>query len=168
MMRFIPIAIFVLFAALATVMLLHKKPAAPHSASFAMPELQLATLEGEARTLALQEGLAVVNFFASWCTPCLAEHKELVALKEQFPDVMFHGVAWNDTTENIRTMLDTHGNPYDAVWADARGQAAIALGIRGIPETYIVKNGRVIYHLSGPIVEAIRKNEIEVLLEPLP
>lgn len=164
MTRLVPLIVFVIFAAMAAVMLLHEKPKATHANRFAMPALEVATLDGESQTLQFTTGISVVNFFASWCTPCLVEHKELVVLKKKFPDIIFHGVAWNDKKESTEGMLREHGNPYDYVWADGNGKSAISLGIRGIPETYIVKNGTVIYHIAGPITESIRIAEIEGVL----
>jgi cytochrome c biogenesis protein CcmG/thiol:disulfide interchange protein DsbE len=164
MKRVIPLLVFVVFAAMATVLLLHAKPTAPHSASFVMPSLELVTRENEPHQLVLDNGVVVVNFFASWCAPCLAEHQELITLKKRFPQVTFHGIAWNDTAEKISAMLKEHGNPYDATWLDNSGSSAIALGLRGVPESFIVKEGRVIYHVAGPITASIRSSEIEPLL----
>ena len=164
MSRFAPILVFLIFSALVTVLLLHEKPDVTHSEARQMPLLNLTMLSGTEAQVQFYDGITVVNFFASWCTPCLAEHKELMILQKQFPDVSFNGIAWNDSKENIEKMLKDHGNPYDAVWLDTNGSSAVALGLRGVPETYIVKNGSIIYHLAGPILEGTRKNEIEALL----
>ncbi|MFZ4125853.1 MAG: redoxin family protein, partial [Rickettsiales bacterium] len=130
-----------------------------------LPTLRIHALDDERVQFTLNEGTHLINFFASWCLPCVAEHSELVALKKQFPAVTFHGIAWNDTAENIDAMLKKHGKPYDFVWADARGKAAIALGLRGVPETFIVRDGQIIYHLSGAIDASNRETIMRMLRE---
>ena len=134
------------------------------------PPITLAGLDGKKTVTlsALGGQVTVVNFFASWCAPCLAEFPEFTALKKQFPEVKFYGVAWNDTPEILNPWFKKHGNPFDAVWLDAEGKAAIALGIRGIPETYIVgRDGRVRYHLAGAIEPGLREETLAPLLTAL-
>jgi cytochrome c biogenesis protein CcmG/thiol:disulfide interchange protein DsbE len=163
-LRLVPLLIFALFASIAAVLLLREKPVAVHTESYTLPTLKLSALNDKKRAFAVEDGTMLLNFFASWCAPCLEEHQSLVALKKAFPNVRFHGVVWNDTPNAIRDMLLEHGNPYDALWIDDAGQAAIALGLRGIPETFVVKQGRVIYHISGPITDARRLKNLEAVL----
>ncbi|MFM9890010.1 MAG: TlpA family protein disulfide reductase [Rickettsiales bacterium] len=135
-----------------------------------LPAITLGGLDGQ-KTLTLSElnsDVVVVNFFASWCAPCLAEFPEFTALKKQFPKVKFYGVAWNDTPEILHPWFKKHSNPFDAVWLDADGKAAIALGIRGIPETYIVgRDGTVRYHLQGAIEPGMREEKLVPFLTAL-
>ncbi|MBN8543430.1 MAG: redoxin family protein [Alphaproteobacteria bacterium] len=165
MTRAVPLIVFLVFAAIAAVLLLHKKPVAADFAPYPLPTLSIAALHDETAPFVLGDGTHLINFFASWCLPCVAEHAELIALKKQFPSVTFHGIAWNDSAENIDAMLEKHGKPYDHVWADTNGKAAIALGLRGVPETFIVRNGRVIYHLSGALDANNRDAVAKVLHE---
>jgi cytochrome c biogenesis protein CcmG, thiol:disulfide interchange protein DsbE len=166
MKRVIPLLVFIVFAWMCAVMLLQKErpKSEDHAVHFALPNLTIHAMDDETKRFNVGQEISVINFFASWCTPCLAEHAQLIALKQAFPNVKFHGVAWNDTRKNIANMLSQHGDPYDIVWADSKGEAAIAMGLRGIPETFIVKQGEVIYHLTGPITETVRTQEIEPLL----
>lgn len=153
MKRFIPLAIFMVLAwGLAFALLQPKK--APVAQLTQLPALTLPALKGtQTLTLnAMQGDVSLINFFASWCTPCAAEMPEIAALKKQFPKVKFHGVVWNDTPETLQPWLKKNGNPFGALWLDEGGKAAVALGIRGIPETYIVdRHGNVIHHLAGPL-----------------
>lgn len=112
--------------------------------------------------------ITVVNFFASWCGPCEAELGELVALKRAVPGTEFLGIAWNDSPSNIEPWLEEHGNPFDVVAYDPGGRSAIALGLRGIPETYVIDaEGVVRYQLSGALLESERQEKLAPLLEQL-
>lgn len=167
MTRIVPLLVFIVFAAMAVVMLLNRidPQDSARFVNYPLPELKIHALGDTTKPLVIDEKTTVLNFFASWCAPCLKEHAELVALKKKFPHITFHGIAWNDSQKNIDAMLKEHGNPYDHVWGDSTGSAAIGLGLRGIPETFIVKRNRVIYHLSGPITAHMRTSEIEPFLE---
>jgi DsbE subfamily thiol:disulfide oxidoreductase len=169
MKRFIPVLIFVLFMALLAALLLRPKDE-QHQASQPLPVLTLAPFaKGAAWNQdALKGKVTLINFFASWCTPCEAEMHELVALRKQFPHLNMVGVAWNDDEKTLGAWLKKHGNPFHGVWVDMKGENTIALGIKGIPETLIVDDaGQVRYRLAGPVTEALLANEINPLLETL-
>jgi len=90
---------------------------------------------------------------------------ELIALKKQFPQLEVQGIAWNDAPKVLRAWLKKHGNPFNAVWLDEKGDATIALGIKGVPETIIVDGqGNIRYRLTGPITPAVLKDTIVPLI----
>lgn len=164
-MRKLPILVFLLLAISFTLMLLRKEaPVAPGGTSDApLPALTLTTLDGKTvwRTDALKGHVTLINFFASWCAPCAAEMPELVALKKQFPDLVIEGVAWNDDPAKIHGWLKQHGNPYARLWLDKTGSATIALGIRGIPESFLIdRQGTVRYRLPAPVTPELRAGEL--------
>lgn len=95
--------------------------------------------------------VSVVNFWASWCVPCVQEHPLLVALKER-TGVKLYGINYKDQAATARRFLGRYGNPFVAVGVDANGRAAIDWGVTGMPETFIVNGkGEIIYKHIGPI-----------------
>ncbi|MCK0069994.1 DsbE family thiol:disulfide interchange protein [Kordiimonas laminariae] len=94
----------------------------------------------------------IVNFFASWCLPCRAEHENLVTLASGYTvDVI--GIAYKDDPEASRDFLDELGNPYAAAGVDRDGRLAIDWGVSGVPETFLIDGEGVIrYRHWGPIV----------------
>ncbi len=96
---------------------------------------------------------ALVNFFASWCTPCLAEHPLFARLAERDGAVIV-GIAWKNKPEEARAWLKRLGDPYKFAGADLEGRAGLDWGLSGVPETYLIDGqGIVRRHFRGPITE---------------
>ena len=94
--------------------------------------------------------VSVVNFWASWCAPCVQEHPQLVALKER-TGVRLYGVNYKDQSTAARRFLGRYGNPFVAVGVDSNGRAAIEWGVTGMPETFIVNGkGEIRLQAHGP------------------
>ncbi len=95
----------------------------------------------------------IVNFWASWCAPCVAEHPLLIILKEK-SGVPLIGVNYKDQTAGARRFLGRYGNPFNAVGVDPNGRAAIEWGVYGMPETFIVDaQGRIAHKHIGALTE---------------
>jgi cytochrome c biogenesis protein CcmG, thiol:disulfide interchange protein DsbE len=95
--------------------------------------------------------VSVVNFWASWCVPCVQEHPLLVALGEQ-TGVKLYGINYKDQAATARRFLGRYGNPFAAVGVDDKGRAAVDWGVTGMPETFIVNGkGEIVYKHIGPI-----------------
>jgi cytochrome c biogenesis protein CcmG, thiol:disulfide interchange protein DsbE len=95
----------------------------------------------------------LVNFFASWCTPCLAEHPLFTRLAER-EGATIVGIAWKNKPEDALAWLKRLGDPYLYAGLDFDGKAGIDWGLSGVPETYAIDgNGIVRLHFRGPITE---------------
>jgi cytochrome c biogenesis protein CcmG/thiol:disulfide interchange protein DsbE len=98
--------------------------------------------------------VTVVNFWASWCTPCIEEHPLLVEIKKE-PGVVLAGVNTKDEPVNAKRFLTRYGNPFDLLGQDLKGRGAIEWGVYGTPETFVVNGkGQIIYKHVGPISKA--------------
>lgn len=119
-----------------------------------LPAYSLSRLEGgEPLTSDERQGRAyVINLFASWCTPCRAEHAQLVALQRQGVDVV--GIAYKDRPEASAAFLAELGNPFADVGSDPEGRYGLEIGVTGVPETFVVgPDGTIRAAFRGPLTE---------------
>jgi cytochrome c biogenesis protein CcmG/thiol:disulfide interchange protein DsbE len=108
--------------------------------------------------------VSVVNFWASWCGPCIEEHPLLIALKER-TSVDIYGVNYKDQAEAGRRFIGRYGNPFTAVGTDQSGRNAIEWGVYGMPETFVINGeGKIAYKHVGPIsAESLEKQLIPAI-----
>jgi cytochrome c biogenesis protein CcmG/thiol:disulfide interchange protein DsbE len=105
-------------------------------------------------------GVKLVNFWASWCAPCRAEHPMLETLAQE--GIPIYGVNYKDREPDAQKFLNDLGNPFAAIGADA-GRMALDWGVYGVPETYVIDGeGRIILRFAGPITAA----ELERSIRP--
>jgi len=101
----------------------------------------------------------LINVFASWCAPCIAENPQLMALQAAGVDIV--GVAYKDDPADTQLFLDAHGNPFSAIGIDRDGQFALQLGIAGVPETFVVDGaGKIVAVHRGPLTPTDIEREI--------
>ncbi len=86
----------------------------------------------------------LVNVFASWCVPCVAEAPQLLELKRR--GIPIDAIAIRDRTEDVAAFLARHGDPYQRIASDPQTQVQIALGSSGVPETFVVDGKGIIRH----------------------
>jgi cytochrome c biogenesis protein CcmG, thiol:disulfide interchange protein DsbE len=98
-----------------------------------------------------QGDVVLVNFWASWCPPCRAEHPTLTELANSGIRVM--GVNMMDKPDDALAFLAEDGNPYAGIIADPRGRMRLDWGVSAPPETFILRgDGTVAYRFIGPLV----------------
>ena len=84
----------------------------------------------------------LLNVFASWCIPCIAEAPQLMTLKAA--GVAIDAVAIRDTGEAVDGFLRRNGDPYARIGDDATSRLQLALGSSGVPETFVIDGQGVI------------------------
>ncbi|PZX13932.1 DsbE family thiol:disulfide interchange protein [Celeribacter halophilus] len=105
-------------------------------------------------------GVKLVNYWASWCAPCRAEHPQLETLAKE--GVTIYGINYKDEASNALKFLDDLGNPYTAIAQDEPGRTALEWGVYGVPETYILDaEGHIAYRFAGPITVEIMEKYIK-------
>jgi cytochrome c biogenesis protein CcmG/thiol:disulfide interchange protein DsbE len=114
-----------------------------------------------------QSNVTIVNFWASWCGPCVEEHPFLVELAK-IPGVRVVGVNYKDLAANARRFLGRYGNPYAAIGADTTGRSAIEWGVYGMPETFILdRKGIIVHKLVGQITPQAMQERLLPTIERL-
>lgn len=152
----LPLMIFAVLGATLYAGLMRDDPRAMPSTFIGQPAPALGTLALGANPIFTAADLArgdvvLVNFWASWCPPCRAEHPTLKALAGSGVRVM--GVNMMDKPEDAQAFLAQDGNPYTAIIADPKGAMRLDWGVTAPPETFILRgDGTVAYRFIGPLV----------------
>ena len=164
---------FFLFAALVAVLVvsLNKDPQLLPSARLGkpFPEFNLTSLHNPEKILSKQSligEVTLVNIWATWCASCLVEHPMLTKLDKS--GVVIHGLNYKDVRPAAITFLKNHGNPYNKIIFDEKGDLGLDLGVYGAPETYFLDRvGRVRYRHVGVITPDIWENRLKPVYQGL-
>ncbi len=105
----------------------------------------------------------LVNYWASWCAPCRAEHPTLERLAGE--GLAIYGINYKDDPARAQGFLDELGNPYAALGADPNGRMAIDWGVYGMPETFVIAgDGTVVLRFAGPVTSRVLEDRIRPAL----
>jgi cytochrome c biogenesis protein CcmG/thiol:disulfide interchange protein DsbE len=130
---------------------------------FALPPLEAGEPEMASDDLLNTAGPVLLNFFASWCAPCLEEMPVLMKLRGQ--GLAIWGIAYRDRPEATRDFLSRHGNPYRRSARDVAGSMGPVFGLTGIPESVLVGAGGVVrWRRAGGLTQAIADTSLAPLL----
>ncbi len=130
-------------------------------------DFTLETLSGTEYTLASSQGkLVMIDFWSSWCPPCVSEAPALEQVYREYRDrgVEFVGVAIWDRRGDVQAHVDRFGVSYVNAMDD-RGVVAIDYGVRGIPEKHFISDeGLLVYKVVGPMKEGDLRRVLDKLL----
>ena len=152
----LPLAVFVVIAAYLALGL-GRDPSVVSSVLIGkpVPSFALAPIKGSDRGFSSDDLLgevALVNVFGSWCVACRVEHPFLMNLKKN--DVIpVYGIDWREEDPDAGpAWLKRRGDPYTLTGDDPDSKAAIAFGVTGAPETFVVdRQGVIRYKHIGPL-----------------
>lgn len=128
------------------------------------PAFDLPTLEGSRLALATLQGRPVlVNFWASWCTPCLQEHPLLMELSRSGVPIV--GINYKDDPETAKQWLAHHGNPFATIAQDRDGHVGLDWGVYGVPESFVLDaQGVIRFKQIGPMTREAWHTDMAALL----
>lgn len=164
----LPAAGLILIAGFATSQLMRGDKGAFERVSREAPAHVFPLMQGGEISFAPPPGdeAVIVNLFASWCAPCVAEHPLLTELGARHPGRVY-GVLYRDTREAGQAFLDRLGNPYTAIALDPEGRGGLDFGLTGVPETFVVSaDGKILLHVAGPLDEVSTQKISEALAAP--
>jgi cytochrome c biogenesis protein CcmG/thiol:disulfide interchange protein DsbE len=129
------------------------------------PSVRGSTVDGRVVDLAQWRGQwVVVNFFATWCIPCVREHPELVAFSAAHAGdpVRVVSVGFDESPEAVREFFAERGGDWP-VLAEETGAIALEFGVRAVPESYLVApDGRVVEVFVAGVTAALLDEAIAV------
>ena len=165
-LAFAPIIVLVVIAAIGGFMLRRNDGAPREKFAAGMvgqmaPSYALSALNGEGLVTsdAVRGRAHLINLFASWCTPCRAEHPQLMALRAQGVEIV--GVAYKDEAADTERFVSELGNPYSAIGMDPEGRLGLEFGATGAPETYVIgADGTVRVMYRGALTPEIIEQQI--------
>lgn len=154
----IPISVFIL-----VIIIWRSYVFSNHTVQRPFPNVNLPTINQTKKQFSnqdLQGHVSLVNFWGSWCSVCRAEHPMLMKIKQQY-HIPIYGILYDDMPSNAKELLEHAGNPYVLIAIDTEGKLANAMGIYGVPITFVVDStGVVRYRHLGAITEKSWDNDI--------
>ena len=94
--------------------------------------------------------IVLVNFFATWCRPCLEEHNYIKRFSNE-EKIRIIGINYKDNKKAAINWLSKLGNPYSKILLDRDGTLAIEWGAYGVPETFLIYDHQILKRYIGPL-----------------
>ncbi len=120
-------------------------------------DLEVTTVDGRSLKLSdLRGKVVMVDFWSSWCAPCIAEGPMLASAYDEWRSrgVEFVGIAIWDDVQDVNRFIVGNAIKYQ-VAIDAKGEVAINYGVKGVPEKYfITSDGMLAKKVIGPMTRA--------------
>jgi cytochrome c biogenesis protein CcmG/thiol:disulfide interchange protein DsbE len=161
------LAPLVLLGALGLFLLQRLPATSPTSVGSLAPDFALADLDGNPVRLADLRGRPVIlNFWASWCGPCVEEFPLLREAAAAHADdgLAIVGIVFHDRSEAARDFMARNGATWPAAMDPGDG-VATAYGILGPPETYfIARDGTIAARQFGPVTGASLDEKLAIIL----
>jgi cytochrome c biogenesis protein CcmG, thiol:disulfide interchange protein DsbE len=129
------------------------------------PTIEGDTIDGGSYELAADRGeFVLVNFFATWCVPCIREHPELVEFDERHRtagDASVVSVVFDSRTDQVREFFEKNGGEWPVV-LDPDGRTSLEYGVTGVPESYLLApDGTVLIKIEGGVTAAALEDLLE-------
>lgn len=164
----VPLGAYVIFLAVASLGLNREQQTVIQSRMIgkAVPVLAMPAASSSSPGLSTQD-LAngkprLLNIFASWCVPCIAEAPVLMQLAQR--GVPIDGVAIRDARPDVDQFLARNGNPYERIGLDARSTLQFYMGSSGVPETFVLDGKGVIRYQH---IGVIGPQDVDTILQKL-
>ena len=156
-----------LVIALGALMISRLPASSPTAVGSVAPDFTLASLDGEPIRLADLRGRPViVNFWASWCGPCIEEFPLLrdAAARHEADGLAVVGIVYRDRSGSARGFMERHGGTWPAAM-DPGERVATAYGVVGPPETYfIARDGTIVARNIGQITPATLDDQLAAII----
>ena len=134
------------------------------------PDFTLPLLQQPDKTFSQKDMLGkvwILNVWASWCAPCIAEHPVVSELAKQGAAPVV-GLNYKDARENALPWLKRHGDPFYLTVSDVAGRIGIDYGVYGVPETYVIdKRGVIRFKHIGPLSREVAQQKVQPLVKEL-
>lgn len=100
----------------------------------------------------LPNDYTLINVWGSWCISCIKEHPFLMSLKGK---ISILGINWYDDPDKANQFLTQYGNPFYQILVDDDGVFSVAMGVKGAPESFLVKKNTVIAQHRGILTREV-------------